>query len=400
MSLLPKTGTRISFRRRRDGRERPPLAYAIGLMGVAAAAIVLPFFYLAIASAVLWLVGMHAIARIGWIVGSEAGLMSGITYLVLLLFGSMMVVFLFRPLFSERRRPKADLTLAPGEEPRLHAFVQQICTALGAPTPERIQVSMDVNASARLAAGICEFLGRQPGTGTGASPGTRTRTGPVRRGSGPRTRTFPPRGGHAPCALHPFRKPMVRPRRGPRGCLGNRSFRAQPPHGSLPLHAPLVRAGVRLDRAANPQGPCPRGSGRKLHPAPADGTRGRQRGHPAGGRGNLRVHGAGGEGHRGRMGTGQPQPGPGPARGPAGGRFARLGGRPYPRVHTGSAPKDGAFAAGREDRPVRHPSQPRGPRAPSAPIVRARHVPRGRPIPRPVFGFHRAVPQGHIRLLP
>jgi Zn-dependent protease with chaperone function len=159
MSLLPKTGTRISFRRRRDGRERPALAYAVGIMGVAAATVVLPLCYLAIASAVLWLVGKHAISRVGWIVGPEAGLMLGIAYLVLLLFGTMLVVFLFRPLFSERRRPKSDLSLVPGEEPRLHAFVQQICTALGAPTPVRIQVSMEVNASARLAPGYANFWG-------------------------------------------------------------------------------------------------------------------------------------------------------------------------------------------------------------------------------------------------
>jgi Zn-dependent protease with chaperone function len=157
MSLLPKSGVGLSLRRRRPGTERPPIAYAAGLLGVGLATILLPVCYLTLAGGVFWLLGSHAIGNIGWVFGSEAGLFSGLAYVMLLLFGSMLAVFLFRPFFAERRRFKADLSLIPGEEPRLHAFVQQICTALGSPTPVRIQVSMDVNASARLAPGFSNF---------------------------------------------------------------------------------------------------------------------------------------------------------------------------------------------------------------------------------------------------
>ncbi|MEO6095928.1 MAG: M48 family metallopeptidase [Fibrobacteria bacterium] len=157
MSLLPKSGAGLSLRRRRVGTERPPIAYAAGLLGVGLATVLLPVCYLIISGGVFWLVGSHAIGNIGWVFAADGGLFSGFAYLAILLFGSMLSVFLFRPFFAERRRFKADLSLIPGQEPRLHAFVQQICTASGSPTPVRIQVSMDVNASARLAPGFTNF---------------------------------------------------------------------------------------------------------------------------------------------------------------------------------------------------------------------------------------------------
>ncbi len=157
MSLLPKSPARLSFRRRRDGRDRPPLAYAAGLLGVGLATVLLPVSFLSISGGVLWLLGRHAMRNLGWLIGPEAGVLSGAAYIALLISGSLLAFFLFRPFFAERRRFKADLSLVPGEEPRLHAFVQQICTALGSPTPVRIQVSMDVNASARLAPGFSSY---------------------------------------------------------------------------------------------------------------------------------------------------------------------------------------------------------------------------------------------------
>ncbi|MDB5105592.1 MAG: heat shock protein HtpX [Fibrobacteres bacterium] len=159
MSLLPKSGARFSLSKRRDGRERPPIAYAAGLLGVGIAMVLLPISYLSISAGVLWLLRRHLVGNFGWIIGSDASLPMGAGYIAIGLILSGMAVFLFRPFFAGRRRPKADLSLVPGEEPRLHAFVQQICSALGSPTPVRILVSMDVNASARLTPGFGNFLG-------------------------------------------------------------------------------------------------------------------------------------------------------------------------------------------------------------------------------------------------
>ena len=129
------------------------MAYAVGLFGVGIATILLPFSYLALCGGAVWLLKWHLTANLKWMIGPEAGLFPALGYLLAALFTAGVLVFLLRPFVAGRRRSKADLTLRPDQEPRLHAFVQQICNALGSPTPVRIQVSMDVNASARLAPG-------------------------------------------------------------------------------------------------------------------------------------------------------------------------------------------------------------------------------------------------------
>ena len=159
MSLLPKTGVRIHLRRRKDAAEGPPIAYAAGLLAVGLGTVLLPVSYLGIFAGTVWLLCGHLAGNLGWIAGPDAGLAMGILYVTVALFLATFTVFLFRPILSAHSRSKADLSLIPGEEPRLHAFVQQICTALGSPTPVRILVSMDVNASARLAPGWGNFRG-------------------------------------------------------------------------------------------------------------------------------------------------------------------------------------------------------------------------------------------------
>jgi Zn-dependent protease with chaperone function len=153
MDLLPKSGSRPPWRKRKPKRERPPVAYALGLVGVAAATVLLPVSYLAFCAGTLWLLRFHLVRDLHWILGPDSGFLSGVAYILAALLLAGFAAFLFRPFVSGRRRPKADITLRPDQEPRLHAFVQQICNALGSPTPVRIQVSMDVNASARLAPG-------------------------------------------------------------------------------------------------------------------------------------------------------------------------------------------------------------------------------------------------------
>lgn len=153
MSLLPGSGLRSPLRRRTPGREGPRAAYALGLCGVGIATVLLPVSYVALCAGIVWLLKWHFTAHLPWIAGPEAGLFPALAYVFGGASAAGVLVFLLRPFVAGKRRSKADLTLRPDQEPRLHAFVQQICNALGSPTPVRIQVSMDVNASARLAPG-------------------------------------------------------------------------------------------------------------------------------------------------------------------------------------------------------------------------------------------------------
>lgn len=159
LSLLPKPVESKPFRRRLQQGERPPAAYVAGLLAVGVAMVLLPLSYLAVAGVILWLMRVHVVGHIGWLVGPESGVLSGAGYIVSALILALLSIFFFRPFFGHHRRSKSDHCLRPRDEPRLHAFVQQICTALGAPSPMSIQVSMDVNASARLAPGWFHFWG-------------------------------------------------------------------------------------------------------------------------------------------------------------------------------------------------------------------------------------------------
>lgn len=157
MSLLPKSGVPKTLRRRKKIEAHPPVAYVLGLLAVGAATVVLPASYLAICGGVLWLLRAHLVGNLHWAMGPDAGFSTGLAYVLGALILVELSLFLLRPFITGRRRPKADMSITPGEEPRLHAFILQICTALGSPAPMRIQVSMDVNASARLAPGWTNF---------------------------------------------------------------------------------------------------------------------------------------------------------------------------------------------------------------------------------------------------
>ncbi|HKP96374.1 MAG TPA: M48 family metalloprotease [Fibrobacteria bacterium] len=153
MSLLPNSGGRRPLRKRNGLGEHPTPAYIAGLIGVGISTVLLPVSYVAICCGVVRMLGLHLVGNLGWMVGPGAGLFTGLGYLLTGMFLTMLAVFLLRPFLIGRRWSKADLCVTPIQEPRLHAFVLQICTALGSPAPTRIRLSMDVNASARLAPG-------------------------------------------------------------------------------------------------------------------------------------------------------------------------------------------------------------------------------------------------------
>ncbi len=157
VSLLPKSGPKLPMRRRSESSDWPPFAYAAGILGVGLALVFLPLAYLGTVGVTLWLLYFHLTRDSRWIFGPEAGLPMACLYLASALVLVLLGFFLLRPLIPDRRRPKADLELSPEQEPRLHAFVQQICAALGSPAPMRILVNMDVNASARFVPGFTDF---------------------------------------------------------------------------------------------------------------------------------------------------------------------------------------------------------------------------------------------------
>lgn len=64
--------------------------------------------------------------------------------------GAVLVLFLLRPLFSTRPRPREALTLDPEKEPGFVSGVHALCRAIGVSPPSEIRLSWDANASVQF----------------------------------------------------------------------------------------------------------------------------------------------------------------------------------------------------------------------------------------------------------
>lgn len=67
-----------------------------------------------------------------------------------LLAGGAVALFMIKPLFARRGRRMQPLALDPTVEPRVYEVVRQVCGEMRAPAPHRVELSCDLNASARF----------------------------------------------------------------------------------------------------------------------------------------------------------------------------------------------------------------------------------------------------------
>ncbi|MCK6501380.1 MAG: M48 family metalloprotease, partial [Nitrospira sp.] len=144
-------------------RPRVPFLYTLGLGLVAAAMVLLPLVYLALVGAIGYAVYWHATENLAWFTSRLGGwrfqLVKGFAYGSLLLVGIVMVFFLLKPLLARRPKRPQPLALHPGAEPRLYAFIEAVCRAVGAPRPRRIDLDAQLNASASFRRGFLSFVG-------------------------------------------------------------------------------------------------------------------------------------------------------------------------------------------------------------------------------------------------
>lgn len=140
----------------------PPVAYRLRVALVAVAMFLLPALYFAIVAGIAWLTWLHAVHDAGLVSGRYgSGIWSGLVYVTPLFAGTGAVVLLVKPFLRKREVPPAATALSRGEEPVLHEFADRVARAVGAPPPKRIEVDLDVNASARLARGLRSLFVRR-----------------------------------------------------------------------------------------------------------------------------------------------------------------------------------------------------------------------------------------------
>ena len=117
--------------------------------------VLLPLLYMALIVLAAWLVLLHLRYDTGIIGGSgQAGLIRLILYIGPAIAGGILVFFMIKPFFAPKQKGADPITLDPDKEPLLFAFVQKICSLVGAPMPRRIDVDCEVNASASLRHGL------------------------------------------------------------------------------------------------------------------------------------------------------------------------------------------------------------------------------------------------------
>lgn len=146
---------------------RTPFSYRIGIFLAMTVMVVLPLIYLALIGAVGYAVYWHAITNTGLLTSDlgatrtsgKARLFAVLLYLAPMAIGVILVIFMFKPLLSRPQKRRGPRALSREKEPLLFAFVDRLCDAVHAPRPKRIDVDLQVNASASFRSGMLSMLG-------------------------------------------------------------------------------------------------------------------------------------------------------------------------------------------------------------------------------------------------
>jgi Zn-dependent protease with chaperone function len=146
----------LGFRGRMK-RGLPPLRYQAALGLVTVAMLVLPVSYLALVFGVGGAVVMFATRWFRWMDAAfgarEMVVVNSVVYVLGLLAGGLVLVFLVKPLLARPVRRSQPLALSPSAEPLLFAFLGMVCDTVGAPHPVGVEVDCRLNASARYRGG-------------------------------------------------------------------------------------------------------------------------------------------------------------------------------------------------------------------------------------------------------
>ena len=139
------------------------LGYRLSLALVGLVMILLPLIYVAMIVGVGWGVWWHLVHDVGMLTDhklrGKAALMVGLAYVAPAIIGAVLVAFMLKPLLARRPKDPTPRSLRPEDEPTLFAFVNRICEAVGSPLPKRIDIDLQVNASASYRRGLVSLIG-------------------------------------------------------------------------------------------------------------------------------------------------------------------------------------------------------------------------------------------------
>lgn len=133
--------------------------YALGIFSIGLAIVVMITLYLAIIAGAAYFVYWYTThIAVPSPRGGRAAVASLIAWVVPIITGGVIVALLLKPIFAPRSQEQESIEITPGEEPRLFAFVESVCRAIGAPVPRKIILDADVNASASFTNGALSLF--------------------------------------------------------------------------------------------------------------------------------------------------------------------------------------------------------------------------------------------------
>ena len=135
--------------------------YRLGIIAVWIVMVLLPLIYIALIAFVAYGVYWHTVNNVGMLqqpVRGRGQIFIVTAYLAPLVAGSIMVLFMMKPLFARGpKRPKTQ-SLTREQEPLLFGFIDRVCEAVGSPIPRQIDIDCQVNASASFRHGFWSML--------------------------------------------------------------------------------------------------------------------------------------------------------------------------------------------------------------------------------------------------
>lgn len=147
----------------------PTLLYRLNALLVCIVMILLPLIYIGIIGLVIWGVYFHAVNSLGLFEVANSGssgrnrgrgmVFMALVYLAPIVIGGILIVFMFKPLFSRPVQPTSRRSLKREKEPLLFMFVDRLCEVVGAPAPVQINLDIQVNASASFRRGWLSLFG-------------------------------------------------------------------------------------------------------------------------------------------------------------------------------------------------------------------------------------------------
>ena len=132
--------------------------YNLGLTLVAFAMLLLPLIYLGLITGVVYLLYCHATENIELLQRLSSGRVALFAYLAPMAVGSLLVLFMIKPLFVRRARLIRPSKIERQDEPLLYAFVEKLCNRVGSPMPSEIHLDINVNASAGFRRGLLSIF--------------------------------------------------------------------------------------------------------------------------------------------------------------------------------------------------------------------------------------------------